>query len=140
MLSEELERILQVKGIAATAMRMRVLEYLHTCGYALSLADIEKGLTHTDRVTVYRTLRTFEEQHMVHRVADGSGVAKYALCSEDCLPGKHHTDLHAHFTCRICGITTCLPGHSVPRLPLPEGYTGEEISLGIRGVCLQCKS
>lgn len=121
-------------------MRMRVLEYLQEQDAAVSLADVEKGLQHTDRITVYRTLKTFEEHHLVHSIEDGTGATKYALCNDDCPPGNHHNDLHVHFYCRRCGATSCLPDHAIPALQLPAGYTGEEISLMVKGICSKCNS
>ena len=136
----ELEDKLTGKQISPTAMRLRVLEYLLEQDKALSLADVEKGLQHTDRVTVYRTLKTFEEHSLIHSIEDGTGATKYALCNDDCEPnGKHH-DLHVHFYCKICEETTCLPKTAIPKLYLPDGYLLEEMNLTAKGVCEKCSN
>lgn len=137
---EELEHLLQARNISPTAMRIRVLGYLREQPNAVSLTDVEKGLQHTDRVTVYRTLKTFEEHHLIHSIEDGTGAAKYALCRSECLPLEKHTDLHIHFYCRSCAETSCLPQSAVPALSLPEGYTREEVSLTVKGICPKCNS
>jgi len=138
MQNATLERTLTAKRISPTAMRLRVLEYLVSREAAVSLADVEKGLAHTDRITVYRTLKTFEEHHLIHSIEDGTGATKYALCADDCRPGTHHHDLHIHFYCRQCEETTCLPRTAIPALQLPGGYTAEEMSLTVKGICHKC--
>ncbi|WP_118972633.1 Fur family transcriptional regulator [Taibaiella koreensis] len=138
MQTHNLERTLAAKRISPTAMRLRVLEYLVAREAAVSLADVEKGLSHTDRITVYRTLKTFEEHHLVHSIEDGTGATKYALCAEECRPDTPHHDLHIHFHCRQCDETTCLPSTVLPALQLPEAYTAEEMSLTVQGICNKC--
>lgn len=138
MQHNSLEHTLTAKQISPTAMRLRVLEYLVAREAAVSLADVEKGLEHTDRITVYRTLKTFEEHHLVHSIEDGTGATKYALCAEDCRPGMHHHDLHIHFHCRQCDTTTCLPSTVIPALQLPDAYKAEEMSLTVKGICNKC--
>ncbi len=140
MLSTDLENKLSERKISPTAMRLRVLEYLMSQDAAVSLADVEKGLEHTDRVTVYRTLKTFEEHSLIHSIDDGTGATKYALCEAGCEPGGRHHDLHIHFYCRQCDETTCLPGNGIPALQLPDGYLLEEMNLTVKGVCQQCSS
>jgi Fur family ferric uptake transcriptional regulator len=139
MLITDLENKLSERKISPTAMRVRVLEYLLSQEAAVSLADVEKGLGHTDRVTVYRTLKTFEEHSLVHSIEDGTGATKYALCEAGCEPGGRHQDLHIHFYCRLCNETTCLPAH-IPALQLPEGYQAEDTNLTVKGICVQCNS
>lgn len=134
-----LENKLTEKRISPTAMRLRVLEYLLEQGKALSLADVEKGLHHTDRVTVYRTLKTFEEKCLIHSIEDGTGTTKYALCHDLCASGGKHHDLHVHFYCRRCEETICLPKSVIPELNLPEGYLPEEMNLTVKGICEKCR-
>lgn len=138
MLLTDLENKLSTKKISPTAMRLRVLEYLLEQKAAVSLADVERGLEHTDRVTVYRTLKTFEEHSLVHSIEDGTGATKYALCEDGCEPGGKHHDLHIHFYCRKCGETSCLPTSVIPALQLPAGYAMEEMNLTVKGICQQC--
>src|SRR5690606_4328365 len=115
---KELVNRLSEKKIRPTAMRLGVLDILVAQSSAVSLTDLELGLEHTDRVTLYRTLKTFEEHGLVHRIENGSGIAKYALCQHDCDPGKHD-DMHVHFFCNTCQETFCLPNTRIPDINLP---------------------
>jgi len=130
---------LEQKKVNPTTMRLLVLDFLLTQNSALSLSDIERALYPADRITIYRTLKTFEEYGLIHSIDDGTGVSKYALCSDSCNQQGHH-DLHLHFYCRECHETHCLPKTRIPKINLPEGYAEDEVSLLIKGICNKCNA
>ncbi|CAM4084097.1 Fur family transcriptional regulator, ferric uptake regulator [Pedobacter westerhofensis] len=134
---KEAEDILVHKEISPTAMRLLVLRFLLNQASAISLTELEKGLGPSDRVTIYRVLKKFEEKGLVHSIDDGSGAPKYALCAEDCVAGHHH-DLHVHFFCNACRETSCLPKSKIPQVTLPEGFASEEVNLMVKGTCSKC--
>lgn len=104
---------------------------------ALSKQDIEKYFENLDRVTLYRTLITFERKGLIHQAMDGSGTAKYALCAEACTEHQHH-DEHAHFHCFACGETICLEGNISPQVTVPKGYVIRQAHLVLEGRCEAC--
>lgn len=123
--------------LRSTPSRNAILNFFLKKNYALAHADIEKGIpTHFDRVTVYRTLKTFLDKGLIHKVLDDEGSLKYALCSEACTLTGHHHD-HVHFKCSRCGQTNCL-NIDVPPVKLPKGYRATELNLLIQGVCVNC--
>lgn len=136
---KELEARLVDKQIKPTAMRIVVLDFLLNQVNAQSLTDMELKMHRTDRVTIYRTIRTFEENGLVHRIEDGSGITKFALCEAGCSTGDHN-DLHLHFYCLKCEETHCLPKTVIPEVKLPDGYETMEIQLIVKGVCNACRS
>nr|WP_199076268.1 transcriptional repressor [Pedobacter sp. ASV19] len=136
-MNRQLENTLKAKQINPTAMRLLVLNFLETQSHAISLTDLEKGLAPADRVTLYRTLKTFEENGLVHSIDDGTGITKYALCKEHCHPGEHD-DVHVHFFCKKCGETFCLPKTQIPEVILPVNFHSDEINIVAKGVCDQC--
>ncbi|HXI01168.1 MAG TPA: hypothetical protein VNI52_12950 [Sphingobacteriaceae bacterium] len=95
-MDKNIEEKLLEKKINPTAMRLLVLDFMLQQKGALSLTDIEKGLAPADRITIYRSLKSFEEHGLVHSIDDGTGAPKYALCVDDCDTVAHH-DLHVHF-------------------------------------------
>ncbi|MGF1924535.1 MAG: Fur family transcriptional regulator [Bacteroidia bacterium] len=133
---KEIELKLKEKNIVPTAMRLVVFDFLLQQTAALSLTDLELGIGRTDRVTVYRTIRTFEEHGLVHRIDDGSGVTKFALCQQNCTIDGHR-DLHVHFYCIKCKETHCLPKTHIPEVKLPLNYIAQETQLIVRGICNQ---
>lgn len=132
-----LEARLQGRNIKPTATRLLVLRVLAGQYSAISLSELERKFEKSDRVTLYRTLKTFQEKGLVHSVDDGTGSPKYALCEEGC-ECDIERDLHVHFHCRICGETFCLPKYKIPEISLPGAFVGEEASLVVKGVCGAC--
>ncbi|WP_217652330.1 Fur family transcriptional regulator [Sinomicrobium oceani] len=136
---KELEIKLKQKGIRPTAMRLLVLEALSGQEAAVSLSDLEEVFEKSDRVTLYRTLKTFQENGLVHSIDDGTGAPKYALCEEGC-ECNIEQDLHVHFHCRMCRETFCLPKYKIPDIDLPGEFIPEEANLVVKGVCGKCSA
>ncbi len=135
----DLEEILKNNKVRPTAMRMLVLQYLLKNNIAVSLTDIENYFDRSDRTTLYRTLKTFQTHDIVHKIDDGTGVTKYALCEESC-NCEIDTDLHVHFHCNKCKETVCLPSYKIPNISLPKNYTANEVNLVVKGVCEKCNT
>ncbi|MGW9686743.1 Fur family transcriptional regulator [Flagellimonas sp. 2504JD1-5] len=133
----QLDNVLKNRGIRPTAMRMLVLRFLANSKTAKTLNAIENSFDMADRTTVYRTIKLFEKKGVVHQIDNGTGVANYALCEENCncVPGK---DLHLHFHCTKCGETLCLTNHKIPTINLPNGYMPENMNLLVKGRCPSC--
>lgn len=86
---DPLERHLTDFNLRPTACRIEVLKAFEGVGFALSQGDIELKLQAAfDRVTIYRTLKTFLSQGLIHKVLDDQGGAKYALCKDLCHQGN----------------------------------------------------
>ena len=132
-----IEQQLATKNINPTAMRILVLKHLLSQNTAMSLTDIEKGLAPADRITIYRTIKTFEEKGLVHVIDAGTGLPKYALCPEECGPNEHH-DMHVHFYCLSCKETFCLPDSKIPDMVLPPKFSPHEMNLVVKGICDKC--
>jgi Fur family ferric uptake transcriptional regulator len=123
--------------LRSTPNRQDILDLFLQRDYALSQGDIEKEIhNQLDRVTVYRTLKTFLDRGLIHKVLDDEGSLKYALCNETCHAPVHHHD-HVHFKCLRCGQTNCLE-IDVPPVKLPRGYRAQETNVLIQGICERC--
>lgn len=130
--------ILKEFELRKTPSRSAIVELFLSSDFALSHADIEKAIdTSIDRVTVYRTLKSFLDKGLIHKVLDDSGVLKYALCTHQCSSNDHHHD-HVHFKCTKCGQTNCIDDVNIPVVQLPTGYKIEDVSLLIQGICEKC--
>ncbi|WP_034258907.1 Fur family transcriptional regulator [Aequorivita capsosiphonis] len=132
-----IEPLLQKSNIRPTAMRILVYKFLLENEAAKALIDIENHFAKSDRTTLYRTIKTFEDKGIVHQIDDGTGTAKYALCEEGC-NCEIETDLHLHFHCKICDETICLTDHKIPQINLPNGFSAENANLVIKGICDKC--
>lgn len=133
-----IKEILKEHDLRLTTPREDVLKLFFAKEFALSHADIEDEVRHSiDRVTVYRTLKTFLDKGILHKVLDDSGAAKYALCNTQCSSHEHKHE-HVHFKCMECGFTQCVEDVEVPTVTLPEGYQFKEANLLVQGVCKDC--
>lgn len=133
---KETDNKLTMRNIKPTAMRELVLKILSEQTNAVSLADIENIFDKADKVTLYRTLKTFEENKLIHSIDDGTGAVKYALCKETCQ--CHPEDLHVHFLCTKCQQTYCLNDISIPSIALPLNFKLETINMVVKGICSNC--
>lgn len=130
---------LSSRNIQPTAMRLRVVNYMIQHKAAISLADLEQEFTRSDRTTLYRTLKTFEEHGLVHQINDEGGSTKYALCSDGCTC-TYPDDTHVHFHCSSCDETFCFPDLSAPKVNLPAGFNASSGNFVINGTCSPCAS
>jgi Fur family transcriptional regulator, ferric uptake regulator len=131
-------QILKDFRLRSTISRSAILDLFIHNDHALSYSDIEKEVAAAfDRVTVYRTLKTFLDKGVVHKVLDDGGSLKYALCNDHCTSSDHHHD-HVHFKCTKCGQTNCIEDVEVPAIKLPNGFVSKEINLLIQGICNKC--
>lgn len=137
MKSNRTDQKLQAREIQPTAMRARVLEFMIRQKVAISLSDLEQNFPRSDRTTLYRTLRTFQEHGLVHQINDESGSAKYALCADDCTC-TYPDDTHVHFYCTNCDETFCFPHLSVPKVELPNDFNPVSGNFVINGICPPC--
>lgn len=130
------ENRLTDNAVKPTAMRLMVLKYFTEQGKALSLKDLEFAFDYADKSTLFRTLKTFEENKIVHSIEDGSGITKYALCLETC--NCELQDLHYHFHCTNCENTFCLTKLNIPKIELPKNFKMQQANMVIKGLCESC--
>jgi Fur family ferric uptake transcriptional regulator len=129
--------LLRRHAIRPTPVRLGVLAVLCQSPFALSGAEIEPQLTQLlGRVTLYRTLQTFEQKGLIHRVVDHSETVRYALCSH--APATGPID-YVHFKCVACQRFYCLTQVVVPTLILPGVYQVVRGDYLLSGVCEQCQ-
>lgn len=135
-MNSDLEKQLNQRNIKPTAMRQLVLKILSEQKTAVSLSRLEEIFLNADKSTLFRTLKTFEEKKLIHKIDDGSGMVKYALCTESCqcIP----EDLHVHFLCTKCNETYCLNEVPVPEIQLPKNFVLENVNMVIKGICSGC--
>ena len=136
-MSEKPEQKLRKRNIKPTAMRELVLKVLTDQKTAISLPELEQKFEKADKATLYRTLKTFEKQKLIHSIDDGTGPVRYALCLEECSCSVN--DLHVHFHCTKCNKTYCLHEIPVPSVNLPKNFSLESVDMVVQGICANCK-
>jgi Fur family transcriptional regulator, ferric uptake regulator len=124
------------KNLSRTPCRVGILKTLLESGSALSENDIRNKLSYNfDRTTIYRTLRSFLEQGVIHSIALEGGEIRYAVTL-----GKTEVspNFHVHFFCDRCNNVYCLPRPVFTPPALPEGFNASGFDLVINGKCNKC--
>ncbi len=130
--------VLKQNGLSTTESRKAILQLFLNAHGALEHAVIEKKTGEQfDRVTIYRTLQTFQKSGLIHTVPSSDSIVRYALCKEECSEGHHH-DNHVHFMCDHCGIAYCLENVTVPEVKVPKGFKVSGTDVLLNGVCKSC--
>lgn len=133
----ETEQLLKKHNLRITGFRKEVLSLFNQRATAVDSRTIEKQLQAADRVTLYRTLRTFEDSGIIHRIPDPNGVVRFALCHEGCSDHAHQ-DSHAHFHCSTCDTTICLEDAAPMQVSIPVGFVVADTQVILSGTCAAC--
>jgi Fur family ferric uptake transcriptional regulator len=129
-------------GLRTTPVRLGVLDILAKSRQPLDVPHIVAKLpSHTDAVTVYRTLNTFTRKKLVHRIRGEDRSWRYALSQGEQEP-RHQ---HPHFVCETCGKVECLadaqiPATFVPSLGVAQSYKIDYPEVILHGLCPRCHS
>lgn len=136
MENEHIVMILEAVGIRPTATRILIYKTISKLKDTFNLSDIEMELLSIDKSTIFRTLVSFQEHHLIHSIDDGSGSSKYCLCRNqgEC----HEEEGHCHFYCTKCNKTYCLEDHATPNIVLPNGFEMKQINYIVKGICATC--
>lgn len=134
----EICEYLENRGIKPTVNRVLVMKAITKYNDTFTLRDIEDKIDTLDKSSVFRVLRLFSENHIVHEIDDGTGSVKYELCrskrEDKC------NDSHVHFYCKNCHRTLCMHNIPTPDINLPYGFISSNINYVIKGVCASCNS
>jgi Fur family ferric uptake transcriptional regulator len=132
------EELLKHHDLKVTSNRKTVLEVFLKKDKVLSLPEISKFVGKDfDRITLYRTLQSFEENGLVHKIPDNNGNLSYALCKHDSVH-HNHDDNHVHFICNTCNLTVCLEDVEIPVIRIPKKYKPEKYNFVVEGLCEDC--
>ncbi|MEM9297196.1 MAG: transcriptional repressor [Bacteroidota bacterium] len=134
---EDCKDLLRSHKLRITNCRLDVIGHFLEEKRTLFQSELERKFPRYDRVTLYRTLLSFLEAGVAHRIPNETGVASYGLCHDTCAPNQHNHN-HIHFKCNNCGKIECLDEEAVPQVSLPAGYQVETVNLIVDGICNDC--
>jgi len=134
-----MKKLLQAKKLRITPFRVAVLSVFKKHKNAIDMAQIEKGLSEFDRITLYRTIKTFIESGLIHEIVMPGDIKKLALCKDECGNEKHkHHHQHLHFKCDKCDEVFCLELTSLPKISYPK-FKINSLEIQGSGICAGCK-
>ena len=101
---------------------------------AISVVElVSKFKGKMNKTTVYRILDRLEESGILHSFTDQDGLKRYAKGQQD-NKNSNNLNMHPHFLCQDCGISSCLPiDISIPPIPDYKIQSSEHLLIG------QCK-
>ena len=72
-------QLLKGKRLRLTSFRKEVLQVFMDNDKAIAVSDIEDALNDFDRITLYRTIKSFIEKGLIHEIVMPGDVKKLAL-------------------------------------------------------------
>ncbi len=134
--TDALKRLFRERGIPVTVQRLAIYRELasrtdHPTADMVFDA-VSSSLSGMSRTTVYRSLETFAELGLVHRISHPSSSARY-----DANPVRHH-----HLLCDRCGAVRDIQHESLESLDIdalaPSDFHARAYNIEIRGRCAEC--
>jgi Fur family ferric uptake transcriptional regulator len=134
--------LLEKNGIRSTVFRKEVIQVFLEKNHSVTPSQIEEALGDHDRITLYRTLKTFVEQGVIHEIVMPGTPKKFALCHDCQSDGNDHTHAHhhhehVHFHCISCDEVICVET-DIPRIVL-SGYQVDGLEIQAKGRCPSCQ-
>lgn len=130
--------LLKRKNIRSTPFREEVMDVFLKHPQAINMQTIEGHLGKFDRITLYRTLKTFEESGVIHEIAISGDDKHWALCMDNChqqVPEHVHEHIHLH--CKKCQEVFCVPVKQLPVIEV-DGFVIEQMDINVKGYCTHC--
>lgn len=122
-----------------TPFRIQVLEIFSAHKNAIDLNHIEQELGDFDRITLYRTIKTFVEAGLIHEIVMPGDIKKLALCKDECGGHDHeHHHQHLHFKCDTCEEIFCLELDELPKIHYPK-FKIKTLEIQGSGICANCR-
>lgn len=138
MKNEVLQKIIRYYGLRNTPIRLDMLNLFINANKALSSKTLIKKLGNKyNRVSIFRTIKSFVEKGIIHSIPIAKDYVVYSICRNNCREGNH-LDQHYHFYCNICEHTYCMNDFYFDQGILPAGYNTERINILLEGVCKKC--
>ena len=133
LLQMKSEEILNKYNLKLTGCRKMLVNTLLESSHALSEHEIKDSIGNIyDRITIYRTLKTLEENNIIHKITFHDSCTKYAVASTQ----KYASHIHCH--CNKCHQISCIDSQITTDISLPSGYKCQNISVVLDGICSTC--
>ncbi len=129
--------LLKDKNLHQTPFRKEVLAIFAKHGNAIPVSVLERELKVYNRITLYRTIKTFVSKGVIHEITISGEPSNYALCKEACDTHTHHHQ-HVHFKCIKCTNIFCVEMDNFPQISL-AGYQINQLEIQASGICKKCR-
>ena len=131
-----MKTLLKLKKISETPFRLEVLKILESSKSAVTMPFIESNLKSYNRITLYRTIKTFVEKGIIHPISMSDGEMSYGLCQDTC-EDTNHTHEHIHLKCKVCNAVFCVEVDSFPTINIGN-HQIDSLEIQATGTCQGC--
>ena len=133
---DTIKKKLNAHHLKATPTRIGVLCLVKDHEGAIPFSVLQKELSGTDRITLFRTLNALIESGIVHKAHFQNDESYYAMCPSSCSSAGHIHD-HVHFKCNVCETVSCRQLPEGVKIELKEVVV-EKVEINVVGVCEEC--
>lgn len=132
------KEILEKNGLSVTQSRMEVLHFFCRSGKAYSMAALLAQVKNSNRITLYRTLKSFIQKKIIVAVPSEENHQLYFMPphSDQQDPVDH---CNTFFICKRCKQTISLKTNIAPVLPLSNHFIVDDEKLLLSGICPDCQ-
>ncbi|HUS73580.1 MAG TPA: transcriptional repressor [Sedimentisphaerales bacterium] len=133
---QKIENLLSSANLRRTGPRAAILNVLLEAGKPLTQDQIAASLGRAipNKVTIYRTLESFCRAGLVHKAFMHKRAWHFEL-ADKCTESQ----CHPHFTCKRCGVISCLVGLSVSIVEgMKKGFVIHRQQIRLEGLCPRC--
>jgi Fur family ferric uptake transcriptional regulator len=133
---QRIEKQLNSAGLRRTGPRVAILSILTHASKPLTQEEIaaKLGPAISNKVTIYRVLERFGSAGLVHKAFMQKRTWHFELadrCTE--------SQCHPHFTCKKCGVVSCLVGLPVSIVKgVKKGFVIHRQRVQLEGLCPRC--
>ncbi len=132
----KIKSLLKTRNLKITSTRTDVLMQLMNYKNAMPFSLLQKQLKDTDRITLYRTIKTLIEKGLIHKAIFNQEETYYAVCGNTCTHNTH-THNHIHFKCKKCDKVSCEYLDKEVEFSI-KGLKIDEVSINVSGFCPKC--
>jgi len=133
---KRIELLLGSSGLRRTKPRVAILGVLLRAGKPLTQDEIaaKLGAAIPNKVTIYRVLERFCKAGLVHKAFMQKRAWHFEL-ADKCTESQ----CHPHFTCKKCGVISCLVGLPVSIVKgVKKGFVIHRQRVQLEGLCPRC--
>ena len=128
--------LLKSRNLKKTSARVELLSAMLEYGSAMPFSQLQQKMEATDRITLYRTIKTMLDKGVIHKAFFNEDETYYALCGSTCSHQVHQHD-HIHFKCTSCSAVSCVYLEEAPTFAVKDMHI-QSININAEGLCKAC--
>lgn len=134
----KVNELLDMYQLNATKYRIRVLNFFDKTSTAQSVSALLAQMPDINRITLYRTLKSFVEKGILFKIPSMDNNQWYVISRH--LQEPKILKNNSYFICKMCHRTIPLDMNAVQNISLPVDCEIENVACVVNGKCAKCCS